>query len=87
MNLRSTGGEVADHTSSTGLYRFLQREAYVTAIMSRTVLILALLAPLPAAGQVRLEGEYGLWVTDSGGEVGVAWLVSGAEVGVLEVLS
>ncbi len=87
MNLRSTGGEVADHTSSTGLYRFLQRGSYVTAIMCRTALILALLAPLPAAGQVRLEGEYGLWVTDSGGEVGVGWLVSGAEEGVLEVLS
>jgi len=36
---------------------------------------------------VQLEGEYGLWVTDSGGEVGVGWLLSGPEEGVLEVLS
>ena len=59
----------------------------MTTIVSRAALILALLAPLPAAGQTQLEGEYGLWVTDSGGEVGVGWLVSGAEEGVLEVLS
>jgi hypothetical protein len=36
---------------------------------------------------LQVEGEYGLWVTDSGGEVGVGWLLSGAEEGVLEVLS
>ena len=73
--------------SSTGLDEFLQRGAHVTAIVSRAALILTLLAPLPAASQMQLEGEYGLWVTDSGGEVGVGWLVSGAEEGVLEVLS
>ncbi len=50
--------------------------------------ILALLGPLPVAGiQVRLDGEYGLWVTDSGGVIGVAWLTSGVEEGVLEVFS
>ena len=37
-------------------------------------MMLALLGSFPVAGQVQLEGEYGLWVTDSG-------------EGVLEVLS
>ena len=67
----------------------------MTTIGSRTalpivaaLLSLALLRPLPAAGtQTRLDGEYGLWVTDSGGELGVGWLTSGAEEGVLEVIS
>jgi hypothetical protein len=59
----------------------------VIAIVSRTSLILALLSALPAAGQVQLEGEYGLRVTDSGGEVGVGWLLSSAQEGVLEVFS
>ena len=64
----------------------------MTAMVSRTTLpaafvTLALLGSLPAAGQVQLEGEYGLWVTDSGGEVGVGWLLYGAKEGVLEVLS
>ena len=36
---------------------------------------------------MQLDGEYGLWVTDSGGELGVGWLLSRAEVGVLEVFS
>ena len=71
---------------------FLRRGVYVTAIVSRitppaALVALALLGSLPAAGQVRLEGEYGLWVTNSEGEVGVGWLLSGAEQGVLEVLS
>ena len=67
----------------------------MTTIGSRTalpivaaLLSLVLLRPLPAAGtQTRLDGEYGLWVTDSGGELGVGWLTSGAEEGVLEVIS
>ena len=65
----------------------------MTTIGSRTTLsaalaILSLLGPLSAAGgQVQLEGEYGLWVTDSGGELGVGWLLSRYEMGVLEVFS
>ena len=63
----------------------------MTTIGSRTalpivaaLLSLVLLRPLPAAGtQTRLDGEYGLWVTDSGGELGVGWLTSGAEEGIL----
>ena len=52
------------------------------------LMILSLLGPLPAAGgQAQLDGEYGLWVTDSGGELGVGWLLSQSEVGVLEVFS
>ena len=52
------------------------------------LVILSLLGTLRAAGgQVQLDGEYGLWVTDSGGELGVGWLLSRAEVGVLEVFS
>ena len=51
-------------------------------------LILALLLPLQVAGaQAQFDGEYGLWVTDSGGEVGVGWLTAGAQEGVLEVFS
>ena len=38
------------------------------------LMMLALLGSFPVAGQVQFEGEYGLWVTDSG-------------EGVLEVLS
>ncbi len=64
----------------------------MTTMVSRTGLLvatvtLALLGPTLAAGQVRLEGEYGLRVTDSGGELGVGWLLSGAKEGVLEVVS
>ena len=65
----------------------------MTTIGSRSTLpaalvTLALLGFVPAAGaQVLLEGEYGLRVTDSGGELGVGWLTSGAEEGVLEVFS
>ncbi len=67
----------------------------MTSIGSRTALpaaatlvSLMLLGPLPVAGsQAQLEGEYGLWVTDSAGEVGVGWLTSSAEEGVLEVIS
>ena len=69
----------------------------MTTIRSRTMLAaalvtLALLGSVPAAGaQVPLEGElggeYGLRVTDSGGELGVGWLTSDAEEGVLEVFS
>ena len=55
-------------------------------------LILALLGPLPLTGtqadpQARLEGAFGLWVTDSDGELGVGWLTASAERGVLEVFS
>ena len=60
------------------------------ALASTALLIVALVGPLlPAAagGQTRLEGEHGLWVTDSAGEVGVRWLISDYEEGVLEVLS
>jgi hypothetical protein len=43
---------------------------------------------MPVAGsQVQIEGEYGLWVTDSEGVLGVGWLLSQAEAGVLEVFS
>ena len=51
------------------------------------LVILSLLGPLSAAGSQVLDGEHGLWVTDSGGEMGVGWLLSRAEVGVLEVFS
>ena len=52
------------------------------------LVILFLLGPLAAAGgQAQLDGEYGLWVTDSGGELGVGWLLSQYGVGVLEVFS
>ncbi len=55
----------------------------VAAVMS-----LVLMAPLSAAGsQARLEGEYGLWVTDSQGTLGVGWLTSSVAIGVLEVVS
>ena len=67
----------------------------MTSIGSRTALpaiaalvSLVLLGTLPVAGsQEQLEGEYGLWVTDSAGEVGVGWLTSSAEEGVLEVIN
>ena len=66
----------------------------MTTIGSRTLrqavlATLVLLTPLPSAGQIEgeFEGEYGLWVTDDGGEWGVGWLLSEAEEGVLEVLS
>ena len=65
----------------------------MTTIGSRTTLTvtlvtLSLLGPLSGAGQqLRLDGEYGLRVTDSGGELSVGWLTSVAERGVLEVLS
>ncbi len=44
------------------------------AVLLAALMMLALLGSFPVAGQVQLEGEYGLWVTDSG-------------EGVLEVLS
>ena len=51
-------------------------------------MVLSLLGAFPAAGsQVQVEGEYGLWVTDSEGVLGVGWLLSQAEAGVLEVFS
>ncbi len=89
MNLWSTGRR------PLGAQGFLQLGAHVTRIGSRTarpivaaLLGLVLLRPLPAAGtQTRLDGEYGLWVIDSGGELGVGWLTSGAEEGVLEGIS
>ena len=67
----------------------------MTSIGSRTALpaaaalvCLGLLGPMPASGsQAQLEGEYGLWVTDSGGAVGVGWLTSIAQEGFLEVIS
>jgi len=37
------------------------------AVLLAALMMLALLGPFPVAGQVQLEGEYGLWVTDSGG--------------------
>jgi hypothetical protein len=44
--------------------------------------------PSAARGQAELGGEYGLWVTDSGGdEVGVGWLLSGSGRGFLEVFA
>ena len=53
-----------------------------------TAVILALLGSVQAARtQELLEGEYGLRVTDSGGELGVGWLTSGVVAGVLEVFS
>ena len=57
------------------------------AVLLAALMMLALLGPFPVAGQVQLEGEYGLWVTDSGGEMGVGWLLSRSDVGVLEVFS
>ncbi len=41
----------------------------------------------PAQAQTRVEGEYGLWVTDDGVELGVHWLTSGAQEGFLQVLT
>jgi len=52
------------------------------AVLLAALMMLALLGPFPVAGQVQLEGEYGLWVTDSGGG-----LLSRCGEGVLEVLS
>ena len=43
-------------------------------VLLAALMMLALLGPFPVAGQAQLEGEYGLWVTDSG-------------EGVMEVLS
>ena len=40
-----------------------------------------------AEAQTRVEGEYGLWVTNDGDEIGVHWLTSGAQEGFLQVLS
>jgi hypothetical protein len=57
------------------------------AVLLAALMMLALLGPFPVAGQVQLEGEYGLWVTDSGGGLGVGWLLSRRGEGVLEVLS
>jgi hypothetical protein len=60
----------------------------LTRGLSATLAIVAILVPLRATGaQVRLEGEYGLWVKDSGGELSVGWLTSEAQEGVLEVLA
>ena len=42
--------------------------------------------PGPGAAQMHTEGEYGLWVTDSSGEIGVGWLTTGARAGILRVL-
>lgn len=53
------------------------------AVLLAALMMLALLGPFPVAGQVQLEGEYGLWVTDSGG----GGLLSRRGEGVLEVLS
>ena len=56
-------------------------------VLLAALMMLALLGPFPVAGQVQLEGEYGLWVTDSGGgKLGVGWLLSRRGEGVLEVL-
>ena len=62
------------------------------ASLSTALVTLALLGAIPAAGaQVLLdgefEGEYGLRVTFIGGELGVGWITSRAEEGVLEVFS
>ena len=57
-------------------------------VLLAALMMLALLGPFPVAGQAQLEGEYGLWVTDSGGgKLGVGWLLSRRGEGVLEVLS
>ena len=37
------------------------------AVLLAALMMLALLGPFPVAGQAQLEGEYGFWVTDSGG--------------------
>ena len=60
---------------------------YSSTLPLAAVLILAGLGPFHASAQSRLGGEYGLWVTDREGELGVAWLTSGAEEGFLEVVS
>ena len=44
-------------------------------------------SPFGVCSQTQVDGEYGLWVTDNAGELGVAWLTSGAEEGFVEVLS
>ena len=44
-----------------------------------------LLAPAAGAGQMAVEGEYGLRVTDIDGEIGVGWLTSDSREGVLRV--
>ncbi len=67
---------------------FLQSGAYVSKIGPSAFVILALLSPLSVSGtQVRLDGEYGLWVTDSRGVFGVGWLTSSVEEGVIEVFA
>jgi len=45
-----------------------------------------LVAPVAAAAQ-NVEGEYGLRVTDTGGQIGVSWLTSAPVVGVLRVMA
>lgn len=55
------------------------------ALGAPAVLLLAL-PPRPAVAQMSVEGEYGLWVTDAEGEIGVGWLTPGAQPGVLRVL-
>jgi hypothetical protein len=56
------------------------------------LLVLAIQGQIPLAGaqsdaQPRFEGAFGLWVTDSAGELGVGWLTASPELGVLEVFS
>ncbi len=58
--------------------------------VKRIVLLVAgwltLAGPAPLLGQYHLEGEYGLWVTERGGELHVGWLTDTPSRGVLEVL-
>lgn len=49
--------------------------------------IALVLDPASAAGQSDIDGEYGLRVTDVNGEIGVGWLTSGAQSGVLRVFA
>jgi len=51
------------------------------------VLLCLGLGRAPASAQAKVEGEYGLRVTDTGGEIGVGWLTSAAREGKLLVLA
>lgn len=62
------------------------RRASVRQVSVYAVAVLTLvLGPAGAFGQMDIEGEYGLRVTDSAGQIGVGWLTDGLHVGALRV--
>ena len=54
-----------------------------------SVFLVGVLVPFSLVAQsemYRIEGEYGLWVSHTGGDVTVAWLTEPARAGILEVI-